>query len=80
PHSVDYYLNIYVLITLLSIVIGFLRFVWLYYGFLKASEKLYRKLLHQVIRAPLRFFDTTPVGRILNRFSKVFETIDVSVA
>ncbi|CAG8838114.1 12908_t:CDS:2, partial [Racocetra persica] len=46
-HSIDYYLNIYVLITLLSIVIGFLRFVWLYYGSLKASEKLYRKLLHQ---------------------------------
>ncbi|CAG8595915.1 10607_t:CDS:10, partial [Cetraspora pellucida] len=80
PHSVDYYLTIYVLITLLSIVIGILRFVWLYYGSLKASKKLYQRLLHQVIRAPLRFFDTTPVGRILNRFSKDFETIDSSIA
>ncbi|CAG8467253.1 3846_t:CDS:2, partial [Scutellospora calospora] len=80
PHSVDYYLNIYVFITLLSIVIGVVRFISIYYGSLKASKKLYQKLLHQVIRAPLRFFDTTPVGRILNRFSKDFETIDSSLS
>ncbi|CAG8547370.1 8114_t:CDS:10, partial [Gigaspora rosea] len=76
PHSTDYYLNIYVLITSLSIIGGVLRSVWLYYGSLRASKKLYQTILHQVIRAPLRFFDTTPVGRILNRFSKDFETID----
>ncbi|CAG8532113.1 5269_t:CDS:10, partial [Dentiscutata heterogama] len=80
PHSVDYYLNIYVMITILSIIVGVSRFVCLYYGSLRASKKLYQKLLHQVIRAPLRFFDTTPVGRILNRFSKDFETIDSTLA
>ncbi|CAG8558217.1 3176_t:CDS:2, partial [Racocetra fulgida] len=80
PHSVDFYLNIYVLITSLSIITGVLRLAWLYYGSLRASKKLYQTLLHQVIRAPLRFFDTTPVGRILNRFSKDFETIDSTLA
>ncbi|CAG8489136.1 4720_t:CDS:10, partial [Dentiscutata heterogama] len=80
PYNVDYYLNIYVLITFLSIITGVLRFAWLYYGSLRASKKLYQTLLHRVIRAPLRFFDTTPVGRILNRFSKDFETIDSSLA
>ncbi|CAG8498013.1 5031_t:CDS:10 [Dentiscutata erythropus] len=80
PHGVDYYLNIYVIITILSIIVGVSRFVSLYYGSLRASKKLYQKLLHQVIRAPLRFFDTTPVGRILNRFSKDFETIDSTLA
>ncbi|CAG8580609.1 39229_t:CDS:10 [Gigaspora margarita] len=80
PHSVDYYLTIYVLITSLSIVFGVARFAYLYYGSMRVSTKLYQKLLHQVIRAPLRFFDTTPVGRILNRFSKDFETIDSTIA
>ncbi|RIA87106.1 P-loop containing nucleoside triphosphate hydrolase protein [Glomus cerebriforme] len=75
-HSLDYYLNIYILINLLSSVFGVAKFTILYYGGLKASKKLYKVLLHQVLRAPLRFFDTTPVGRILNRFSKDFETID----
>ncbi|CAG8459975.1 16431_t:CDS:10 [Acaulospora morrowiae] len=79
PHSVEYYLNIYVIITFASVLFGISRFIWLYYGSLKASKKLYQKLLNQVIRAPLRFFDTTPVGRILNRFSKDFETIDSSL-
>lgn len=75
-HSVDYYLNIYIAITLASVLLGVLRFLWCYHGSLKASRKLYQRLLHQVIRAPLRFFDTTPVGRILNRFSNDFETVD----
>ncbi|KAF0561148.1 P-loop containing nucleoside triphosphate hydrolase protein [Gigaspora margarita] len=79
-YSVDYYLNIYVLIAFLSIIIGVSRFVWLFYGSLRASKKLYQLSLHQVIRSPLRFFDTTPVGRILNRFSKDFETIDSTLA
>ncbi|CAG8739858.1 46446_t:CDS:10 [Gigaspora margarita] len=79
-YSVDYYLNIYVLIAFLSIITGVSRFVWLFYGSLRASKKLYQLSLHQVIRAPLRFFDTTPVGRILNRFSKDFETIDSTLA
>ncbi|CAG8606010.1 17882_t:CDS:10 [Rhizophagus irregularis] len=75
-HSLDYYFNIYVLITMISILLGVSRLVWLYYGSLRASRILHENLLNRVIRAPLRFFDTTPVGRILNRFGRDFEDID----
>ncbi|GBB99870.1 hypothetical protein RclHR1_03660017 [Rhizophagus clarus] len=75
-HNLDYYFNIYVLITMTSILLGVLRVVWLYFGSLRASRKLYEKLLNRIMRAPLRFFDTTPVGRILNRFGRDFEIID----
>jgi ABC-type multidrug transport system fused ATPase/permease subunit len=37
---------------------------------------LFEKLLASVTRAKLRFFDTTPIGRIMNRFSKDMETVD----
>ena len=34
----------------------------------------------QVIRAPMWFFDTTPSGRVLNRFSKDMDEIDVRLS
>jgi len=33
-------------------------------------------LLENVLRAPMTMFDTTPVGRILSRFSKDVESVD----
>lgn len=38
---------------------------------LHASKGIHLKTLLHLVRAPVSFFDTTPVGRILNRFSKV---------
>lgn len=41
-----------------------------------AAVKLHRSLLHNVLHSSLTFFDTTPVGRILSRFSGDIETVD----
>lgn len=79
-YNIDYYINIYILLTMLSVFFGVIQFSWLYYGSLQASKKLYNQLLVRVIKAPLRFFDITPIGRILNRFSKDFEIIDSMLA
>ncbi|KAF8602913.1 P-loop containing nucleoside triphosphate hydrolase protein [Ceratobasidium sp. AG-I] len=46
---------------------------------LRASRVLYEKMLLSVVRSPSRFFDKTPSGRILNRFSKDIVTIDSGV-
>ena len=37
---------------------------------LTASTKLHDQVFAKVLRSPMSFFDTTPVGRILNRFAK----------
>nr|VZI16707.1 unnamed protein product [Spirometra erinaceieuropaei] len=42
----------------------------------KASKDLHRRMLARVLRAPCYFFDTTPQGRILNRFSLDIASID----
>lgn len=77
--QLNMYLSIYILITVTNIIIGAGRFATLYYGTLKASKTMYQQLLRRILRAPMRFFDTTPIGRILNRFSKDFEYIDSGV-
>ncbi|KAG5732825.1 ATP-dependent bile acid permease, partial [Termitomyces sp. T112] len=47
-----------------------------YYASLQASRSLFITLLKRLIRAPARFFDITPIGRILNRFTTDINTID----
>jgi ABC-type multidrug transport system fused ATPase/permease subunit len=44
-----------------------------------ASEVIHRNLLESILRAPQSFFDTTPIGRILSRFSKDLYSIDVEL-
>ncbi|KAJ7108212.1 multidrug resistance-associated ABC transporter [Mycena epipterygia] len=49
-------------------------------GALRASRILFKALLVSVVRATFRFHDTTPQGKMLNRFGKDIETIDFSLA
>ena len=41
-----------------------------------ASRKVHHASLHRLVGAPISFFDTTPVGRVLNRFSKDTDDMD----
>ena len=47
-----------------------------YYASLQASRSLFIALLQRLTRAPARFFDVTPIGRILNRFTTDINIID----
>ena len=40
------------------------------------STLLHKQLLYNVLRSPVLFFDITPLGRIINRFSKDVDSID----
>ena len=42
----------------------------------QASKHMLRDAMRHVMRAPMSFFDTTPLGRITNRFSKDIDTMD----
>ncbi|TBU24051.1 ABC transporter [Dichomitus squalens] len=41
-----------------------------------ASQSLHRAAITRVMYAPMSFFETTPLGRVMNRFSKDIDTID----
>ncbi|KAL2082928.1 hypothetical protein ACEWY4_020701 [Coilia grayii] len=45
-------------------------------GAVSASRILHSRLLANVLRVPMMFFDTTPSGRVVNRFAKDMFTVD----
>ncbi|KAI6042761.1 hypothetical protein EDC04DRAFT_3058052 [Pisolithus marmoratus] len=52
----------------------------LYFSGLKASGSLFQRLLGRVVHATLPWHDATPRGRILNRFSKDMDSIDITLS
>uniref|UniRef100_A0A0N4ZVZ5 ABC transmembrane type-1 domain-containing protein n=1 Tax=Parastrongyloides trichosuri TaxID=131310 RepID=A0A0N4ZVZ5_PARTI len=46
---------------------------------LKASTNLHNKMLNSILHAMVSFYDSTPIGRILNRFSKDVDEVDVKL-
>ena len=75
----DMYLGIYGLFGILQSVGVMVGTVILNIACLNAAVKLHTTMLTNVMRSPMSFFDTTPLGRILNRFSKDIDMVDVTI-
>ena len=74
------YLVIYLILSLLVCLAGLLKFLSVLIGSIKASKTLFEDFSDTVFHAPSRWFDVVPAGRILNRFTTDFESIDSSMA
>ena len=44
---------------------------------IEAGKLFHDQMLRAILSAPIRFFDSTPVGRILQRFSRDVESVDI---
>lgn len=78
--NLAFYLGIYVGISLAMGIVGTCRFYWSFLMSIKGSRILFRRIIGTVLRTPLRWLDTVPVGRILNRLTSDFGIIDQRLA
>ena len=63
-------LTIYGCLVSASFVLAFIRAQGFLSSSMTCSERLHDKMVVAVLQAPVHFFDSNPVGRIINRFSK----------
>ncbi|CAL1717117.1 unnamed protein product [Somion occarium] len=70
------WLLIYLYISLAGAFSVFAYIAIGYYASLQASRSLFVSMLTSLVGAPTRFYDITPIGRILNRFTTDINCID----
>lgn len=75
-NDLGFYLSIYIGLSVLACLVGALRSYIMLSTSIRASRKLFDQFTSTVLRAPLRWLDTVPLGRLLNRFTADFNTID----
>ena len=75
----DMYLGIYGAIGTGQGLCVLVELFLLTYGCITASQVLHDSLLQNILRCPMSFFETTPIGRIVNRFSKDINLIDEKI-
>ncbi|KAG0081531.1 hypothetical protein BGZ93_010781, partial [Podila epicladia] len=64
------FLGVYAaLIAVFMVATFFVTYVVMVIAGLRACQRLHEQLLASVMHLPMSFFDTTPLGRIVNRFS-----------
>ncbi|KAK4154036.1 hypothetical protein C8A00DRAFT_14832 [Chaetomidium leptoderma] len=68
-HGIYFWLSAYIVIEFVSLLLQIVRVLAFFVVGLTASRALFQRMTHAILRAPLRWIDTVPAGRILNRFT-----------
>ena len=75
-----YYCILYFLFTFLSSLCVAARVASLQYFSWHGAKKLHEKMIERILNAPINlYFDTTPTGRIINRFTKDLQPVEVAM-
>ncbi|XP_011096661.1 ABC transporter C family member 2 [Sesamum indicum] len=75
-----FYNLVYALLSFGQVLVTLTNSFWLITSSLYAARRLHNAMLNSILRAPMVFFHTNPLGRIINRFAKDLGDIDRNVA
>ncbi|CAI5930137.1 unnamed protein product [Closterium sp. NIES-64] len=79
-HGSLYFVAVYSLISLGQVLLTFANQYFLVFSSQRAAGRLHDAMLAAILRAPMSFFHTNPVGRLINRFTKDTADIDKNLA
>ncbi|PNY06586.1 ABC transporter C family member 2-like protein [Trifolium pratense] len=65
-----FYNLIYAALSFCQVLVTLTNSYWLIISSLYAARRLHEAMLHSILRAPMVFFHTNPLGRVINRFAK----------
>lgn len=71
-----YYVGIYVAFSVATVFVTLVGQLMVARMGIVAARGIHREMLARLIKAPMSFFDTTPLGRLVNRFSKDIDSVD----
>ncbi|XP_044057052.1 ATP-binding cassette sub-family C member 12 isoform X2 [Siniperca chuatsi] len=74
--DLHFYQIIYGVMVVVMVILAIMKCFVYTQVTLNAACKLHDTMFKNIIASPMSFFDTTPTGRILNRFSKDQEEVD----
>ncbi|KAA3460958.1 ABC transporter C family member 12-like isoform X5 [Gossypium australe] len=76
----EFYILIYALLGFSQVTVTLTNSFWLITSSLGAARRLHDMMLNSILRAPMLFFQTNPIGRVINRFTRDLGDIDCNVA
>ena len=79
PRNVWFYIAVYMALSGLLVILGTFKHLIAYVTSIRASRRMFYNVIDTVLAMPLRWFDITPVGRILSRFTTDFSIIDSKI-
>ncbi|KAJ1309716.1 hypothetical protein OPQ81_006481 [Rhizoctonia solani] len=74
--DVPFYLAVYGIVCGIGMVIYSSAFVIHVLGSVRASRRIHDRLVRSVLGAPLRWLDSTPIGRVIARFTQDIRSVD----
>jgi ABC-type multidrug transport system fused ATPase/permease subunit len=76
PEDLFKYISVYVGLSLAAAIMATIQVLFFRVAAMRSSQALFKTLLSAVLAAPLRWVDTVPLGRVLNRFTSDIYTVD----
>lgn len=74
--SEAFYIGIFAMLAIVTAILMLILFLTLTVVVNRTSRALHMKAVHSILHAPMHFFDSSPLGRILNRFTHDSDTMD----